>query len=210
MTDETQTWTCPGCDEEYDARSEDGALEINIYDRWEAPVWSEWKEEDYCYGCYESDISHWDATFVRFFPDGEEEVVKLGSCFAEVGEYGEGLPPEWVTEKFDTGWKTTGGYRGYFNVEAKKDSGFTLITSGWVTGYPDETVQHKLTAIEVFELFKGGERPECDVIWVFATTSNVFSMATDVFVEGDANVEVFNNWLETQGQNPAKFDRAFG
>ncbi len=206
MTNET--WTCPGCDEEYEARHENDEFEIKIYDRWEAPIWSEWKEEDYCYGCYESDTSNWNATFVRFTPDGAEEVVKLGSCFAQVG-HGEDVPPAWVTEKFDTGWKTTGGYRGYFNVEAKKDSGFTLITSGWVTGYPDETVSHKLTAIEVFELFKGGDRPPCDVIWVFATTSNVFSTATDVFVEGDENIEVFNRWLEEAGQDPEKFDRAF-
>lgn len=84
---------------------------------------------------------------------------------------------------FSINWKSTDGWRGYYEVKATKKSGYKLIDSDWMTGnYSDAPTSHSekevMTKIEELEKSTGKE-----IILVIAPTSNVFSLGYDLFTK---------------------------
>jgi hypothetical protein len=118
--------------------------------------------------------------------------------------------PVWFDEaRVGMGWNQTDGWRGHTTFTPPE--GWETLTYGWVTGYPDETVGHKVTASDVFQDLTEDSDVVAPVpiLWCFGTTSNVFSTSSNVMIpEGTAD-EV-NAWLDGMtGVTAVDFDRAF-
>ena len=108
------------------------------------------------------------STLIIFYESGESETIS----FYDGGE----MPSEIVTEK----WVSSSAWRGYTDWELAK--GYVEIADGWVTGYPDESVNRKVELNEIFEGLKQEKlKPPCTLYWVFGPTSNVFSTSSMVF-----------------------------
>ena len=121
------------------------------------------------------------STLITFHPTGENETYQFGSR----KEY-----PEIIKKEK---WVDTDGWRGYTDWELKK--GFVEVADGWVTGYPDESVQRKVELNEIFEDLKNGKiLPPCEIYWLFGITSNVFSTASAVVV-AEEDAEKIEKWL---------------
>jgi len=117
--------------------------------------------------------------------------------------------PAWFDEvQVEAGYKHTDGWRGYTTFEP--GDGWTALTGGWVTGYPDETVRHKADAADVYQaLYGGGLVAPIPMLWCFGVTSNVFSTSVDVFVPNGSE-DLVNAWLDGLDMTTAeRFDRAF-
>lgn len=78
---------------------------------------------------------------------------------------------------------------------------------GWTTGWPDDSVSHKLEASQIYEKMLENS-PPFPVVWLFGTTSNIFSMSTDVLVR-DKDEDKFDAYLLTLGSDAEKFTDAF-
>jgi hypothetical protein len=87
---------------------------------------------------------------------------------------------------FHLQWHDTDGWRGYYEVKALKNSGWSKIDyDGWITGNwddaPEEAKESTVDA-KLRKLAKEYELKGYEVEAVFALTSNVFSTVFDVFV----------------------------
>ena len=113
--------------------------------------------------------------------------------------------PQWFIDHFGLrGYHSTGGWRGYY--ETPHD--LHTLAEGWFTGYPDETVSHKLTAIELREALDHGDLiPPKPLYWLTEPTSNVFSAASEVMVEPE-DLEEVSEWLGAVGFPVETVDRA--
>lgn len=162
-------------------------------------------------GCAESEWSH-ASTLIRFAPgqdteDGANKVV-FGNHLA-MGQYGE--TPGWFDEMFPDGprrvWKSTSGWRGHHDTYSLL-TGFTRLTSGWMTGDYDD-VPWKRDTHRLMEFLAANEPPVA-VYVLFEPTSNVFSMGTDIFT-ADADHDALVTWLdEAAGLTEEAVTRAFG
>lgn len=89
--------------------------------------------------------------------------------------------------EFRLKYVATDEWRGYWEANATKESGWLKLKNGWVTGDWDDTpegcasrdVESSLDALNQKVQALGGE-----VMVVFVPTTNVFSTAYDVFVRG--------------------------
>jgi hypothetical protein len=103
----------------------------------------------------------------------------------------------------------TDAWRGH--AETKLNGSFTNVGSGWQTGMPDHTVQYKVVGAELYEAMKE-EAEQLTLpfvaIWIFAPTSNVFSMATDFYVRTD-DIQAFRDWLELRNVSEETFVHSF-
>lgn len=143
-----------------------------------------------CLGCYESE---WEApsTVVRFGPQGKE-VLKFTDHFGadEDGENLEELPVPIKSQK----WVSMNAWRGYTDWELL--DGYVEAAEGWVTGYPDETVQRKVELSDYYEqLCDGKIVPPCEIWWIFGVTSNIFSTASTIVVRKE-DTEKLDEWLK--------------
>jgi len=140
----------------------------------------------YCEGCYEAAWEH-PSTVIEFKPDGSHETVQFCPEFGSI-EDGE-IPKPIKSQK----WIKTDAWRGYTDWELQ--DGFIEIADGWITGWPDESVQRKLELNDIFEDLKEGKLiPPCTIYWIFGITSNVFSTASAIVVKKEDR-EVFEKWL---------------
>jgi len=169
----------------------------------------------FCEGCYESGEEH-ASTVVEIVPRTEADdednetlyndiiVTHFDEDFTYIvtcnGEYADAYEDDPLPEpvKSQT-WKHTGGYHGYTAFEFL--DGFEVVMDGWVTGWPDETTKRKADIGQLFEDIKSGELP-CPVrlFWVFGTTSNIFSIATDIVV-ASADRKQLEEWLVYVGND---------
>lgn len=157
----------------------------------------ELSKREICYGCYESDCEH-ASTLVRYTSEGKE-AVRFGDDIAHETEYGED-PPSWFWNIFEArNYIRTDGWRGHYQTTF--NNGFVKLASGWVTGWPDETVSHKRVACDLSG-WLGEEENLLDlpapIYWLFDPTSNVFSLASDIFVKSEDR-EAIEGWLRALG-----------
>lgn len=118
---------------------------------------------------------------IIFSPDGENEKIVFGTK--------KEMPKEIKKEK----WVSTDAWRGFTEWELAK--GFIEIADGWITGFPDKSVERKIELADIFQkLIDSDILPPCNVYWLFGITSNVFSQASKVFVE-KGNEELIEKWL---------------
>jgi len=139
-----------------------------------------------CEGCYES---AWEnpSTIVQFSPSGDRE----GTSFTnEFGTLENNEIPDPIEREL---WVKTDGWRGYTDWEIAK--GYVKIGDGWITGFPDSSVQRKIDLHEIFSDLQDEKiKPPCDMFWVFGKTSNLFSTSCIVVVRG-GDVEEIEKWL---------------
>jgi hypothetical protein len=132
-----------------------------------------------CYGCEESEGQYASTVLVRD-PEGLVKVLVTDHHVRDA-EYFE----DFTDIKITRGWKSSGGYRGYYETSLE---GFTEITSGWTTGMPDDTVTRKMDFNDWAERLMDTEFESpfpFRVAVVCDPTSNVFSTAIGVWVEDD-------------------------
>lgn len=198
----THVFICPLCDTALATDPSRGEA-LHPYGQWLNTEYANLTDREICYYCYESENEH-QSTLVRFDPDGSYEVVKFGDEIARDSEYGE-EPPPWFWEVFTKrDYVPTDAWRGHYDT---KLTGLKKITSGWVTGYPDDSVRHKLTASDLYQkMTEGSVTAPVPVYWLFEPTSNVFSMASEILVR-EADYEAAMEWL---GEDFEALDRAFG
>lgn len=86
----------------------------------------------------------------------------------------------------------TDAWRGYWDVEVKE--GYTNLASGWSTGrWSDVSYKHSFN--DFVERIQDGD-VECpfELIFSFALTSNVFSVASDVIIK-TKDLDAFTEWI---------------
>ena len=139
-----------------------------------------------CLSCHENAWSC-PSTVIRFSVDGEKEAI---SFTTEFGAIEGGDIPVPVENEI---WVKTDAWRGYADWKILKD--YEKIADGWITGFPDSSVQRKIDLHEIFtDLESGKITPPCDLFWIFGRTSNVFSSACAVIVAKE-DVEKIEEWL---------------
>lgn len=181
---------CPSCDE----------FSHPERDNWE---WCNLSAREICYSCYESEDEH-SSTVVRYSPYGEfegeqtggKEAVRFNDEYAFETECGED-PPAWFAEHFlPRTYVRTDGWRGYYETPVK---GLVNVAKGWVTGYPDGSMPEKERLGELYE--KLSTHPSyatslpCPLYWLFEPTSNVFSTASEMYVETHDDLIRLGQWL---------------
>lgn len=157
--------------------------------------------EAHCSDCYSSAYEH-ASTLKAFGPDGNEtyrfdELFNFDDDdFGTLSGVVEGVR-----------WVQTDGWRGYTSIKFQDD--VEVIASGWLTGYPDSTTSHKLTAAQLYDKLEREELvPPVPLYWVFSPTSNVFSVASDMVVHKDDKPKL-EQWLETTGTTLGDLKEAF-
>jgi hypothetical protein len=124
---------------------------------------------------------------------------------------GDEIPAE-VWELFSRPvWHNTDGWRGYDDVKLTVKGLLTLepVARGWVTGMPDGTTRYKVVACDLAERLKElGNKVPFTMWWVFSVTSNLFSLASDLYVAKD-DMPAFKQWCKTQGFEIAAIAGAF-
>lgn len=153
-----------------------------------------------CESC-EQQLWQYASTIFHFNPDDlsvnrQLFCEELGTMDYEYGDMSEELP-EPIKEVV---WKQSDGWRGY--TDYVFEDNYTAFESGWMTGYPDNTVPRKSDLLEFLEgVCEGkefyGEYP-CEFWIVIGINSNVFSQTMDVVVSKD-DVDKFENWLSKIG-----------
>ena len=103
---------------------------------------------------------------------------------------------EWFVEYgFGARWHSSNAWRGY-TVPVFDEDKLETFATGWVTGFPDETVSHKRVAEYLFEaLINGDLEPPFEVFWFMAVTSNVFSQSADILIPAGKDQE-FEAWID--------------
>jgi len=147
------------------------------------------------------------STVVQFGPKGKDEIKfeedDRGRLFFNKSV------PDWYNEVVSGArkWVSSDAWRGHFETPIKE--GMVKLGSGWVTGYPDDTVAHKQTAADVFEKLQSGElKPPKPIYWLFEPTSNVFSTASDLMVK-KADLPAVTQWFSKMGVDLKSLADAF-
>lgn len=192
-TDEPITFTCPSCGETFPYDPDTGETELDFGSY--PTEWSEWREVDVCYGCYEADTGDHASTLVRFSRHGTIRTVRFGDYFATTNEGDDAdairlLEEAGITERR---YVHTDGWRGYYDTDATK---LTKVEDGWTTGYPDETTTRKANLGEWYgSIHSGDVVPPVTLWWLFEPTSNVFSTATTIYVADADALAILREWL---------------
>jgi hypothetical protein len=185
---------CEGCKEK-----------IKIEDFEETSRYANILEGEICEQCEEADLER-PSTLIKW--NGEKEVIHWGEFMAWDDDGDE--PERWfwdILGKNRREWKSTDAWRGYY--ETKLD-GLVKLADGWVTGWPDETVAHKQKAGDLFELLNSEREPlPGELFWLFESTSNLFSTASEILVR-ESDKEVIVEWLEKHGYTLEDLEEAFG
>lgn len=164
---------CDGCESEINNDGDGGR-------------WSEQREAEFCWGCFESDMEH--ASTITYLVNGKApRTVKVGANWIVDGEYYEDL-----TESEADGikhWYTrTDGWRGHWN---------TSLGDGWVEAADGLFLWGETTDIvslggELQNLHKEQALP-CEVALVADLTSNVFAAGCSIWVR-KADLATWNEW----------------
>ena len=178
----------------------------NAFDEENAGTWSPILEKDICDPCAEDDSQHV-STVLAFFPDGEHRKALIGDLTVYSGsieEIYDSEIPGWLADLFPDGkvkrgYVRTDGWRGYYDT-VKEMEGVTKLADGWITGdWGDGTSARKATARDLGEYLTTGDvAPPKPLFWILEPTSNVFSTASELFVNtGDE--DAVSEWLADQG-----------
>lgn len=180
---------CPSCEEKYNP--EDGQ------------EYSDLQEKFICFGCYENDQEH--ASTIVKYNGQDKETVRFGEYIAFGGEDGE--VPEWFWDIFEKReYIHTDGWRGYYQTKFKK--GLIKLVDGWVTGFLDETTKYKAGAFDLQGHLNSGAFLPCPLYWLFEPTSNVFSTASEIYVEQGDQAKI-EKWLKEHKLSIEDLQKAF-
>ena len=153
------------------------------------------KEDIVCIYCEESSFE-FASTLVKVNSEGS---VKIR--FTDISAYDENLeaPDKWFydllkdTSKVQS-WKSSDAWRGHYN--SAENLKLKVVTSGWTTGWADETTTRKIELNHFGELLEQGELiPPVDLFILIEPTSNVFSTSLDFLVREEDEEELVE-WLE--------------
>lgn len=164
-------------------------------------------EEGYCVEtCDDEDDAR--AELAKVLADVGQDEDTEDPRFFIVDAHNYDIVPEWFSDGgFGARWVSTDAWRGYSQVT--HNDTWEDYAGGWVTGYPDDTVRHKVVAADLFEaLMMGRIEPPFPIVWFFGVTSNVFSTASDMLVPADRSDE-FDAWLQSVDFDPEAVGRAF-
>lgn len=150
------------------------------------------------------------STCVLFRPDELTEAVQFGDQERSSDDFQYDDPPAWFAPKggliyVRNRWVMTDAWRGHTDFDVSP--GWSNVGTGWTTGWPDDSVSHKLEASEIYEKMLENS-PPFPVVWLFGVTSNVFSQVTDVLVQ-DGNEDKWEEYLLALGSDTEKFTDAF-
>lgn len=149
----------------------------------------------YCWSCYEAQMQY-AHTLVFYEPDGDNRLVKFDDefVFYDSADWDDYPYPSPVK---DVAYHRTDAWRGYY-VPSFED-GWVTVSSGWATGYPDDTVQRKLQFNELVQgLTDGVYTSPVEFVVCYCHTSNVFSVGVDISVR-EEDYDVLMVWLESIG-----------
>ena len=158
----------------------------------------------YCLGCFEHDMEY-ASTLVRVWY-GDEPItqrVTIGDIFI-VGQY-DMEEPEWMSDLHDGAWKgrvyvRTDAWRGHYDTEKSLDK-CTVLTTGWTTGWADDTTSRKVDFNRFIEDCMTGDLvAPCAFYVLTEPTSNLFSTSVVVLVQ-TADLEVMTQWLDEVGHS---------
>lgn len=144
--------------------------------------------------CEDCASSSWDNPCIVYEVENGE-VLKYEWCsdfgFRD-GEYFEEAEPEAV-EGFK--YVRTDAWRGYY--DSIISDGYTATASGWCTDRHDD-VAYKHVYNDLVDAILGGE-VSCPykIVFAFAPTSNVFSVASDVIVR-EGEEDTVKDWIQKQ------------
>jgi hypothetical protein len=153
------------------------------------------KEDIVCIYCEESSLES-ASTLIKV---NDEGFVKVR--FTDISAYDENLeaPDKWFYELLkDTSkvqsWKSTDAWRGYYS--SAENLKLKVVTSGWTTGWADETTTRKIELNNFGELLEQGDLvPPVDLFILIEPTSNLFSTSLDFLVREEDEEELIE-WLE--------------
>lgn len=157
-----------------------------------------------CWACYEGVMEH-ASTLIHFSSEGKQ-VFKITGYFI-VDEYGDDVG-EWVDKVLKPRqYRRTDAWRGYYDTPPQ--DGYTVLTEGWSTGYPDEYHRRKLKLFDLDEFLKehGEEAPGGGIYLLIEPTSNLFSQTTTILTAND-DVEAVCEWLGENGFSVAVLSEA--
>lgn len=159
-------------------------------------------EREICRSCFEYDHAR-SSTLIRFLDD-TTEVIRFGDENAWHDDYDE--LPDWFANIFEKReYHHTDGWRGYYDSKFK---GLVKLADGWLTGFPD-AAKRETEAIDLSEALRLGQiEPPKAIFWLFEPTSNIFSMASTIFVAA-ADRDEIEEWLKSAGFGIEELDRAF-
>lgn len=193
-----KTWKCPECGEKYPLKDvEDGTVETH---------YGNISEQEICWSCYESG-DQYASTIVRFTPGEGKEAIRFTEHHAYNAEDGD-EPGDWFWTYFGgRKWHASDAWRGHYETTFK--NGFIKLAEGWVTGYPDDTVSHKQTSIDLNEyLEEHASEVPAPIYWLFEPTSNIFSTASEIFID-HKDKDVVVKWLKKSGFNLEDISNSF-
>jgi hypothetical protein len=104
---------------------------------------------------------------------------------------------------FQAKWKSTDGWRGYYETVPDKGSGWEKMDEGWVTGNWEDAGDNAASKVEakMIEMNAKVKAAGGEMVLVTAPTSNVFSTGYDVFIRGLSPEAV--TAIKTGGEIPA-------
>lgn len=142
----------------------------------------------FCEGCREAEMEY-PSTVICFKPDGASEAIQFTKSFGSIEDPDDGMPLPIKSQK----WVKTDAWRGYSDWELVER--YVEVADGWITGFPDRTVERKIELADIFDKLRNGEiKPPCELYWIFGITSNIFSTASTVAVAKE-NMGLIEKWL---------------
>lgn len=156
--------------------------------------------ENVCESCFDYASSN-SSKLIVFSPDSKEE-ISFDKNFVFFGD--QDLLDEILKE---VKWVSSGGWGGY--TDFILNNNFLKIGEGWITGYPDESVSHKITGAKLFEKLNEKElTPLVDLFWLFGQTSNCFSSASTLAIR-KTDEEKFRKWLKEINVDEKELEESF-
>lgn len=142
-----------------------------------------------CNGCLEHAGEY--ATTLELIVAGDSDVCRLSERFGNLTDGENSFPAPIKSLQ----WKNSGGYRGYTDWELCE--GYKELTGGWITGYPDSTTQRKVELSDIYESLKSDKPFDKPIWWIFAPTSNIFSMSSGIVIK-EEDEQAFLDYLQNQ------------
>ena len=154
-----------------------------------------------CWNAEQESAGEYASSCFHFGPDGPDEPEYFSE---KLNHYcGTEYPEPVKNEK----WVSSDAWRGY--TDFVLNPGYVEVADGWVTGWPDSTVQRKIELGEIFQKLQNGEiKCPVEVWWLFGITSNVFSTASTIVVR-ENDVESFKAWVESINGTFQEFQEKF-
>ena len=172
--------------------------------------WSEITGGSHCIGCYESDMEG-ASTLLHIDGSGNQIKAIIGDLFI-VGQY-DMEEPEWMSDLHDGEWKgrvytRTDSWHGHYDTEQSFDK-CTVLTTGWTTGWADDTTYRKLDFNQFIEDLQSGEISAPHSIYILVEPLGNFSVSVSLLVLTEHS-ETMTTWLDEIGHSVGTLESQLG